>query len=606
MDIKIDSSKTQTENLVYLLREHGVTDSIFQDIESTSTLENNQVIEGKQYNSELTLHIRPDSPTHYKEKKTYVKSFYNRLVVGFNQDTNYIFVYNEAKYGILDGKKDNEKITNFINGEKHFSQDRAYPFRAELNKEKDRVTIYANLASPCYIGSKEYRIRLRKPVFELRIKEESFLVHPLGVQYKYRNNEYLVDSINANGQTHDIELRILHDDSIPLDISKEDLVKKIKENPTKYFIKVNKDDNDLSVNESLEPIFSSDETEIVFKGPQNALGERFDFSGYSGIDFKRNAIWSAPIGLRIVSVPHGYLLRCEFGKHLPFVVEDILDRPYSIPKRLGKVRGEVRPRVTTDRKNIVIDFVALNTVNDLDDNHVFELFIDKLREMLYGEFRHLYKKDDIPFTTDIITDTVIKNQMGSNTLDVLVKVNPIVESLFFSGPIWVNCVYQDNPERIKVIANVDKVANSAINTLKQMVVEANLVSDTSKVEIWKDSLLKNPDNSVSLNYTEITDGESNEHKTITYFRRIPVKETIIEVEEKLTVERFKEALAKYCLLDEIIMPLNEDILNADIIPVTIRAKENSLVYAYVSRVIVRITGVADLAINKNLNGFEKP
>lgn len=68
MAILVDPEKSQTDNLMYLLEQANIPQTVKNDIEGYSCLARDKTINGKSYNTELHLHILPNSPTHLREK----------------------------------------------------------------------------------------------------------------------------------------------------------------------------------------------------------------------------------------------------------------------------------------------------------------------------------------------------------------------------------------------------------------------------------------------------------------------------------------------------------------------------------------------------------
>ncbi|MGN6746723.1 hypothetical protein, partial [Neisseria sp. P0024.S002] len=84
MGIKVDSRLTQTENLNKLLEDAGIGEERRRDFESISILEEENMVNGEMYNTQIQMHLIHGSPTHRKEKKTFASSVYNRMPIGWN------------------------------------------------------------------------------------------------------------------------------------------------------------------------------------------------------------------------------------------------------------------------------------------------------------------------------------------------------------------------------------------------------------------------------------------------------------------------------------------------------------------------------------------
>lgn len=130
MGIKVDSRLSQTENLNRLLDEAGISIERRRDFESISIIEENRTVKGKQYNTQLQMHLVHGSPTHRKEKRTFATTVYNRMPVGWNNDTGYTFTYDETKNKALnrDGKEaDLKLLATVVNSNPNLSHDPKYP-----------------------------------------------------------------------------------------------------------------------------------------------------------------------------------------------------------------------------------------------------------------------------------------------------------------------------------------------------------------------------------------------------------------------------------------------------------------------------------------------
>lgn len=167
MDILVDPEKSQTENLMYLLEQARIPQTVKNDIEGYSCLARDKTINGKQYNTELHLHILPNSPTHLREKNSYAESNYNRVPVGFPGDNTFGLEHDERTEGLVDFSNRtlmNEKLAEKINRHPKFSQESKFPFRVEVSEDFRSMTVFPSLASPCYYGSKQYRFNVREMV----------------------------------------------------------------------------------------------------------------------------------------------------------------------------------------------------------------------------------------------------------------------------------------------------------------------------------------------------------------------------------------------------------------------------------------------------------
>lgn len=167
MAILVDPEKSQTDNLMYLLEQANIPQTVKNDIEGYSCLARDKTINGKSYNTELHLHILPNSPTHLREKNAYAESNYNRVPLGFPGDTSFRLEHDERTEGLVDFSNRtamNEKLAEKINRHPKFSQEDRFPFRVEVSEDFRSMTVFPSLASPCYYGSKQYGFNVREMV----------------------------------------------------------------------------------------------------------------------------------------------------------------------------------------------------------------------------------------------------------------------------------------------------------------------------------------------------------------------------------------------------------------------------------------------------------
>ena len=185
MGIKVDSRLTQTENLNRLLEEAGIGIERRRDFESISIIEENRVVKGKQYNTQLQMHLIHGSPTHRKEKKTFATIVYNRMPVGWNNDTGFTFTYDETKNKVLNRDRrdaDLKLLATVVNNNPNLSHDPKYPFRVTVNEDYTELEVIPHLASPCYYGRKRYPLNIiinqaNEPIFE----DNVYYISALGV-----------------------------------------------------------------------------------------------------------------------------------------------------------------------------------------------------------------------------------------------------------------------------------------------------------------------------------------------------------------------------------------------------------------------------------------
>ena len=185
MGIKVDSRLTQTENLNRLLDEAGIGIERRRDFESISIIEENRTVKGKQYNTQLQMHLIHGSPTHRKEKKTFATTVYNRMPVGWNNDTGYTFTYDETKNKALnrDGKEaDLKLLATIVNNNPNLSHDPQYPFRVKVNEEYTELEVIPHLASPCYYGKRRFPLNIVVDSTNVKIfEDEIYIISAIGV-----------------------------------------------------------------------------------------------------------------------------------------------------------------------------------------------------------------------------------------------------------------------------------------------------------------------------------------------------------------------------------------------------------------------------------------
>lgn len=198
MGMKVDANLTQTQNLDKLLERAGIEQARRDDFESISVIEENNAVNGKQYNTQLQMHLIHGSNTHRKEKRTFASTIYNRMPVGWNNDEGYTFIYDETKMKPLkwDRKEEDLKLlAGIVNNSRYLSQDTKYPFNVKVNEDYTQMEVIAHLASPCYYGKKTYPLKViinnaSRPIFE----EEVYVVSALGIQGAKLVNEEIKET----------------------------------------------------------------------------------------------------------------------------------------------------------------------------------------------------------------------------------------------------------------------------------------------------------------------------------------------------------------------------------------------------------------------------
>lgn len=208
MGIKVDSRLTQTENLNKLLEDAGIGADRRRDFESISILEEDNIVNGESYNTQIQMHLIHGSPTHRKEKKTFASSVYNRMPTGWNNDRGYVFNYDEAVRKPLNRDKKAEDLKNLaamVNESDKLSQDTKYPFRVNVNEAYTEIEVIPHLASPCYYGKKKYPLKVQidktnEPIFE----PEAYVISALGIPGAKWVNSDLKQTVRIPITTGDI------------------------------------------------------------------------------------------------------------------------------------------------------------------------------------------------------------------------------------------------------------------------------------------------------------------------------------------------------------------------------------------------------------------
>lgn len=170
-NVYVDPNLTQTENFLNLLRHHNyVNTDYFGDIEEISPFSRSKTVAGATFNTEVWVHVTPNSPLHFKQKSSYSKTWYNRVPLSNtfvdydpnNKETWPIFRYEEGTYGDFTGESENDNMILYkiANNLTCFSQDTRFPFSATTEENNTVLVITASGASPCYHGSVKIRLEL--------------------------------------------------------------------------------------------------------------------------------------------------------------------------------------------------------------------------------------------------------------------------------------------------------------------------------------------------------------------------------------------------------------------------------------------------------------
>lgn len=475
MAIKVDPRLSQTENLMRLIKSSGVKDEVLQDIEGYSCFKREKTIRGKTYNTELHLHILPDSPTHYKEKNSHAQSNYNRIPVGFVGDEDYQFVYDEAKYGKLNLNRladANEKVAKMINEFPHFSQEEKFPFRVEIHEDdKTLFTVYPSLASPCYTESKDYRLMIakslgawfdKKSIFVwdvfTRFKDEVF------VPYQKENGE-IFQTINVSFTERENLMGNNLDAMVKAFLAKRNIPSRV-DNVNYLF--TNEKGDGRTTNGILAEFVDNPNLSIQAKTApkQTAFFKTIDRNFKESMDLLQVDLRATPDytdKLTLTFARHHFsnlfIRFLQESVKYNFIgsvsaVDDVQGKPYSIPKG-DKVLLRMDAENQFDAKyGTVIRISVLNGIadtessDDLPNNHSYTLFTD----MIYRDFIGWLRIKNIDLVGNIglenVTDRAVKQALGSHERNNLVKVtlNDTRFSLFLAGDIYVDCIFRRTSE----------------------------------------------------------------------------------------------------------------------------------------------------------------
>lgn len=188
MSTRIDIKITQSENLNKLLEINGVSKEKQSNIESVSIVPEDKTVNEKPYNTKLVINLTPVDGV----ARPPVSTSYNRVRVGWVGDDEYAFTYDNALGTPLkkDGSEDDlDILTKLVNASTFFSQDEKYPFRVKVNPEYTRIEVIPHLDSPCYIGGKEYGLKILTDPRSIKIFEpETYVVSAMAVPHAQWTN----------------------------------------------------------------------------------------------------------------------------------------------------------------------------------------------------------------------------------------------------------------------------------------------------------------------------------------------------------------------------------------------------------------------------------
>ena len=187
MSTRVDPKITQSENLKKLLENNGVTRSKIEKIKTWSVTPENKTVNEKQHNTKLSIVLTetPEEP---------ITTAYTRVKPGWVGDDSYVFTYDNMVGTPL--KKDNSEedlttLTKMINTSAYFSQDEKYPFRVSVNQDYTRIEVIPHLDSPCYVGNKEFGLKIITDPRSVKIFEPvTYLISAMGIpDSKWVNND---------------------------------------------------------------------------------------------------------------------------------------------------------------------------------------------------------------------------------------------------------------------------------------------------------------------------------------------------------------------------------------------------------------------------------
>ena len=214
MSTRIDIKITQSENLNKLLEINGVSKEKQSNIESVSIVPENKTVNEKPYNTKLVINLTPVEGI----ARPSVSTSYNRVRVGWVGDGEYAFTYDNALGTPLkkDGSEDDLNIlAKLVNNSTFFSQDEKYPFRVKVNPEYTRIEVIPHLDSPCYVGGKEFGLKIITDPRSVKIFEpETYVVSALAIPHSQWTNGSKDTTVSlelqdAEGQTKTVTAMVM-------------------------------------------------------------------------------------------------------------------------------------------------------------------------------------------------------------------------------------------------------------------------------------------------------------------------------------------------------------------------------------------------------------
>lgn len=178
MTTTVDPKITQSENLTKLLLESNTKQEDLDKVSSYVVTPEAKTVGEKQYNTKLTMQLKETGETH--------SATYNRVPPGLKGDSNYAFTYDnilaEKKLALDNSSGDREILADMINKSSIFSQDVKYPFSIRVNPDYTRIEVVPHLDSPCYVGDKEYILKIiTKPNFVKIFEPVTYVVSNMAI-----------------------------------------------------------------------------------------------------------------------------------------------------------------------------------------------------------------------------------------------------------------------------------------------------------------------------------------------------------------------------------------------------------------------------------------
>lgn len=211
MTTTVDPKITQSENLKKLLLESNTKQEDLDKVSSYVVTPEAKTVGEKQYNTKLTMQLKETGETH--------AAAYNRAPPGLKGDSNYTFTYDnilaEKKLALNNSSEDIDILTGVINKSDIFSQDEKYPFTVKINTDYTRIEVIPHLDSPCYVGGKEYILKvITKPNVIKIFEPVTYVVSNMAIpDSKWRGTgkqEFIsLEVQDANGQPKTVNALII-------------------------------------------------------------------------------------------------------------------------------------------------------------------------------------------------------------------------------------------------------------------------------------------------------------------------------------------------------------------------------------------------------------